>query len=326
MSTPTYDVLGIGNALVDVLAKCDQKFVEDQGRTHGMIKNSMNLIPEQRAIELYALMGPAVEMSGGSAANTIAHLAALGGRGAFIGKVADDQLGEVFRHDLRAMGIDFDTTPLILGPKTGRSLILVTPDAIRTMNTYLGAATELRPEDIDPAQIGAAAITFLEGYLFDQPHSKKAFFAAGGYAHSAGRRVALTLSDSFCVARHRDDFITLITETIDILFANEHELKDLAQTDDLTAALKFIEPKCDIVAVTLGDKGSLVLADGQKTTVPPVPVTQVVDTTGAGDAYAAGFLYGLTHQKSWAECGAIASKAAASVLGYMGPRPLKKAA
>ena len=326
MSTPLINVLGIGNALVDVIARTDEQFLATQDRTHGMKKGSMNLINEPRAVELYAQMGPGVEMSGGSAGNTIAHLAALGSRAAYIGKVADDQLGNVFRHDLKSMGVEYSTPPLVLDAKTGRCLILVSDDATRTMNTFLGAATQLKVEDIPQDLVASSAITFLEGYLFDAPHCKQAFYAAGGMANSAGQRVALTLSDLFCVERHRADFLNLIDQHIDILFANETEIKSLAQTDDLTTALNSVRGKCEIVAVTLGEKGSVILSGNDTFDIPVVAPSQLVDTTGAGDAYAAGFLHGFTRGLPIAECGRIASETASSVLSYMGPRPMKKAA
>lgn len=326
MSEPRFDVIGIGNALVDVLSRASDEFIDAEYKANGMARGSMSLISEVRAIELYSKMGSAIEMSGGSAANTIAHLAALGGRGAYIGKVADDQLGQVFRHDMTAMGIEYSTTSLIFGPRTGRCLILVTDDAARTMNTYLGAAVELKIEDIDADLIASSSVTFLEGYLFDMPHCKQAFYVAGSIANDAGHRVALTLSDLFCVERHRDDFKNLIDRHIDILFANEAEVKSLAQTDDLTTALNAIRGKCEVAAVTLGARGSVILSGQDTFEIAPIPPGQLVDTTGAGDAYAAGFLRGFTQGLSLPECGALASKAASSVLGYMGPRPVKKAA
>lgn len=326
MSEPRYDVVGIGNALVDVLAPTTDEFIAVESQKNGMHRGSMNLISEIRAVELYAQMGSGVEMSGGSAGNTMAHLAALGGRGAYIGKVADDQLGNVFRHDMRAMGIEFNTTPLIFGPRTGRCLILVTPDATRTMNTYLGAAVELKIDDIDPDLITSSAVTFLEGYLFDQPHCKQAFYTAGTVANDTGHRVALTLSDLFCVERHRQDFKALIEKHIDILFANETEIKSLAETDDLATALTVVRGKCEVAVVTLGAQGSVILSGDQTIEIPAIPPAALVDTTGAGDAYAAGFLRGFTQGLPLPECGALASKTASSVLGYMGPRPMKKAA
>lgn len=326
MSQPRFDVIGIGNALVDVLAKASDAFLAEQEKSSGMRRGAMSLITETRAVELYALMGPGVEMSGGSVANSIAHFANLGGKAAFIGKVADDQLGQVFRHDMKSMGIHYETQPLIFGPRSGRCLILVADDASRTMNTFLGAATELRIEDIDPEIITSAGITLLEGYLFDEPHAKQAFYQAGSIANEAGHRVALSLSDLFCVERHRADFTTLIDKHIDILFANESEIMSLAQTTDLATALNNVRNKCELVAVTLGDKGAVIL-DGDKTIeIPAVPPTQLLDTTGAGDAFAAGFLYGFTQKMQLDQCGALACKTASSVLSYMGPRPIAKAA
>lgn len=326
MSEPRFDVIGIGHALVDVLAPASSDFIDTESKAHGMRRGAMNLISEVRAVELYAKMGSGVEMSGGSAANTIAHLSALGGRGAYIGKVADDQLGNVFRHDLKSMGIEYNTVPLIFGPRTGRCLILVTEDAARTMNTYLGAASELKIEDIDSDMIASSRVTFLEGYLFDMPHCKQAFYTAGTLANDAGHRVALTLSDLFCVERHRDDFKILINKHIDVLFANETEIKSLAQTDDLATALNTIRGKCEISVVTLGARGSVILSGQDTFEIPAVPPRELIDTTGAGDAYAAGFLHGFTQGLPLPECGALASKTACSVLGYMGPRPMKKAA
>lgn len=326
MSQPRFDLIGIGNALVDVLSQTSEDFLTQQAKIAGMKRGAMTLITETRAIELYAQMGAGVEMSGGSAGNTMAHFSNLGGHGAYIGKVADDQLGQVFRHDMKAMGIHYDTTPLVFGAKTGRCLILVSPDATRTMNTYLGAATEIRPEDIDSELISSSAITFMEGYLFDAPHNKQAFYNAGTIANNAGHRVALTLSDLFCVERHRTDFLNLIEKHIDILFANESEIKSLAQTDDLATALNSIRGKCEVAAITLGAKGSVILSGPDTFEIPSVAPAQLVDTTGAGDAYAAGFLYGFSKKLSLPECGARASRAASSVLGYMGPRPIGKAA
>jgi sugar/nucleoside kinase (ribokinase family) len=310
MSDPRFGVIGIGNALVDVLAKATDAFINEQEQSNGMRRGSMSLITEVRAVELYAQMAQGIEMSGGSVANAMAHFANLGGKAAYIGKVADDQLGQVFRHDMKSTGIHYETTPLVFGPRTGRCLILVTPDAARTMNTFLGAATELRPEDIDSDLISSARITFLEGYLFDAPHCKQAFYLAGTIANDAGHRVA------------RKDFVNLIDKHIDILFANETEIKSLAETDDLSTALNSIRNKCEVAVVTLGAKGSVILSGNDTFEIASVPPKELVDTTGAGDAYAAGFLYGFSEGKSLPECGAIAAKNATSVLSYMGPRPL----
>ncbi|NNG04620.1 MAG: adenosine kinase [Inquilinus sp.] len=313
----THHVLGIGNAIVDVLAHADDAFIE----RNDLNKGAMTLIDAETATALYAKMGPAVEISGGSAANTVAGVASLGGRAVFIGKVCDDQLGEVFRHDIRAVGVDFDTRPIAGSPPTARSLILVTPDSHRTMNTMLGACVELGPEDIDPAVVGGAEITYLEGYLWDKPTAKEAFLKAAAIAHDSGRRVSLTLSDPFCVDRHRDSFRTLIAGHIDILFGNEHEVMALYQVDTLEAALDRVRGECAIAAITRSEAGSLVLHDGRTEEVPAEPVAALVDSTGAGDLYAAGFLYGLTAGRAPAECGRLGSIAAAEVIGHIGARP-----
>lgn len=325
-SPAQYDVIGIGNALVDVLSQTSETFLAEQYQKCGMERGSMNLVSEERALDLYSQMGPAIEMSGGSVANSMAHLAALGGRAAYMGKVADDQLGDVFAHDMKSMGIAYATQRLSSGAKTGRCMILVSDDATRTMNTYLGAATQLTTDDITPSMIAASSITFMEGYLFDAPHCKDAFYTAGKIANEAGRKVALSLSDLFCVERHHADFKSLIENHIDILFANETEIKALAKTDELDGALSAVRHKCDIVVVTLGAKGSVILSGDHTYDIKSVSPEKLVDTTGAGDAYAAGFLYGLTKGLPLTECGTIAARNATSVLGYMGPRPLKKAA
>ncbi|MBV9120678.1 MAG: adenosine kinase [Chloroflexi bacterium] len=315
----TVDVLGIGNAIVDVLVQADEYFIESRG----LVKGSMNLINSAQADELYAAMGPAVEMSGGSAANTIAGLASLGGRGAYIGKVHQDQLGEVFRHDISTLGVTFRTAPVTSGPATARCLILVTPDAQRTMNTYLGACVLLGPADIDEELVGAAAVTYLEGYLFDPPEAKAAFRKAAAAAHAAGRRVSLSLSDSFCVDRHRADFRQLIEHDVDILFANDAEVRSLFETADWNEALSHIRGMCEIAVLTRSEKGSVIVAGEQIVEVPAARVDQVVDTTGAGDLYASGFLFGLTHGKDLAECGRLGSLCAAEIISHFGARPEK---
>lgn len=323
MSFSQFGVVGIGNALVDVLTQTDDAFIDSQA-AHGMHRGAMALIDEVRAVELYALMGQGIEMSGGSVANAMAHYAFLGGKAGYIGKVADDQLGDVFRHDMKALGIHFSTQLLIAGPGTGRCLILVTPDAQRTMNTFLGAATQIHPEDVDGEIVAAAEITYLEGYLFDAPHCKNAFFKAGTIAGATGKRVALTLSDLFCVERHRKDFLNLIDHHIDILFANESEIKALVETDDLPTALDRVRGRCEIAVVTLGARGSLILSGDETFEIAAQPPTHLVDTTGAGDAYSAGFLYGFTHGLTLRECGALGTKTASSVLTHMGPRPIQE--
>jgi len=315
--TTAHDVVGIGNAIVDVISHAEDKFLE----RNGLVKGSMTLIDEARAGELYDRMGPAIEISGGSAANTIAGVASLGGKGAYIGKVCDDQLGDVFAHDLRALGVAFETKAITGSPSTARSLILVTPDAQRTMNTYLGACVELGPDDIDEATIRGAKVTYLEGYLWDKPTAKEAFLKAARIAHDGGRKVSLTLSDSFCVERHRASFRDLIDGHVDILFANEHEIMALYEVDTLEAAIEAVRGACEIVAITRSAWGSVVLSGPDAFEVAAERVGKVVDTTGAGDLYAAGFLYGLTSGRPLAECGRIGSIAAAEVISHYGARP-----
>ncbi|HEX6312272.1 MAG TPA: adenosine kinase [Acidimicrobiia bacterium] len=311
------DVLAVGNALVDVLSLEADEFVIE----HGLERGAMTLIDADRAETLYAAMGPGTEISGGSAANTAAGLASLGAAVGFVGRVRDDQLGAVFAHDIRAVGVEFATAPAPAGPPTGRCLIVVTPDAQRTLNTFLGAASDLGPADIDPEIVSASAVTFLEGYLFDQDDAKEAFRHAGRLAHDAGNRVALTLSDPFCVERHRDDFRDLVEHHIDVLFANEHEICSLYEVDDFDAAAKHVQGNCEIAALTRSEKGSVVVANGSAHTIRAAPVDHVVDTTGAGDQYAAGFLYGLTHGHDLPTCGRLGALAAAEVISHLGARP-----
>lgn len=331
MTALRFDLVAIGNAMVDVLAHATDEFIAGQEK-HGMQRGAMALIDESRAVELYGLMGPGVEASGGSAGNTMAGFASFGGKGAYIGKVADDQLGEIYRHDMKAQGVEYATLPLLYGAPTGRCLILVTPDGQRTMNTFLGAGVHLGPGDIDRDLIAASSITYLEGYLFDPPQAKEAFKLAARTARDAGRRVALSLSDPFCVGRHRQDFQKLIEEYVDILFANEEEIKSLYEDDSFEAALARIRGKCEISVLTRSEKGAAIVSGDQVVTVKAEPV-KVVDTTGAGDQYAAGFLYGLTQGMDLAACGRLGALAAAEVISHMGPRPevaysalLKKAA
>ena len=317
-----FDVVGIGNALVDVLSHEDDAFIE----ANGLVKGAMTLIDTERAEGLYAAMGGAIEASGGSAANTISGVASFGGKAAFIGRVFDDQLGTVYAHDLRASGATFRCAPATEGPPTGRSLIVVTPDAERTMNTYLGAAELLGPEDVDSDAIAAAQVTYLEGYLFDRPDAQEAYWKASRIAHDAGRRVSLTLSDTFCVERHKQAWRSLVADQVDILFANEGEALALYDVSSLEAALDHIKTDVEIAAVTRGANGSLVVHDGAVIEVPAHPVDRVVDTTGAGDLYAAGFLFGLTAGRPLDACGRLGSMAASAVLGHTGPRPAESLA
>jgi sugar/nucleoside kinase (ribokinase family) len=316
MKPAAIDVAGIGNAIVDVIAHADESFLVAEG----FAKGAMTLIDDARADALYARMGPGIESSGGSAGNTMAGIASLGGKGAYIGKVRDDLLGDVFRHDITAIGVGFETPASDSGPGTARCLILVTPDGQRTMGTYLGACVDLGPEDIDPAIVGAAQITYLEGYLFDPPRAKEAFRKAVTIAHAGGRKVALSLSDPFCVERHRDEFIDLI-DGIDILFANEAEICSLYRTGDFWTAAARAADSVDIAALTRSAAGSVILAGGERHTVAARPVARVVDTTGAGDLYAAGVLFGLTRGLALPTCGAIGSLCAAEIISHVGARP-----
>jgi sugar/nucleoside kinase (ribokinase family) len=311
------DVLAIGNALVDVLSQESDEFV----REHGLERGAMTLIDAERAQALYDAMGPATEVSGGTAANTAAGLASFGASVGFVGRVRDDQLGAVFAHDIRAIGVEFGAEPASEGAPTGRCLIVVTPDAERTMSTFLGAASQLSPEDIDPEAAAAADITYLEGYLFDQPEAKEAFRHAARLAHDAGNRVALTLSDSFCVERHRADFLDLVEGQVDVLFANEAEVRSLYEADDFEGALAHVRGHCEVAALTRSEKGSVVVAGENVHVVDAHPVPKVVDTTGAGDQYAAGFLHGLARGQDLATCGRLGALAAAEVISHLGARP-----
>ncbi len=316
MSQPSLDILGIGNAIVDVIARSDDAFLAE----HGLPKGGMRLIDAAEAQSLYGRMGPGVESSGGSAANTCAVAAALGARVGFLGKVADDTLGEVFAHDIRAGGVHFPTTPLAGGAPTARCLILVTPDAQRTMNTFLGACVSFGEGDLSAVDIARAQVTYLEGYLFDPPHAQAAFRAAAKVARGAGRKVAITLSDPFCVGRHRDAFRAFVRDDADILFANEAEILALYETDDFDHAAALAAQDVEIAALTRSERGSVVLSGGARHAVPAQPA-QVVDTTGAGDAYAAGFLAGWSRGLPLPECGRWGSIAAAEVISHFGARP-----
>ena len=317
MATATLDVVGIGNAIVDVLVQADDAFLS----RHGLAKGTMTLIDAARADALYAVMGPGVEASGGSAGNTMAGIASLGGSGAYIGKVRNDQLGEVFRHDITAIGVRFATAPAHGGLPTARCLILVTPDAQRTMNTFLGACVDLGPEDIDHEIIAAAQVTYLEGYLFDPPRAQAAFRKAAELAHGAGRKVALSLSDPFCVDRHRPEFRDLVAGHVDILFANEVEIGSLYETRDFDTALRAVRGHCEIAALTRSEKGSVIVTADAAHKVAAEKVAKLVDTTGAGDLYASGFLFGLTHGRDLATCGRLGSLCAAEAISHYGARP-----
>ena len=318
MTDIRYDVLGIGNAIVDVIARAEDDFLVKQG----MAKGGMSLIDEPRAASIYKVMGSTTESSGGSAANTIVGVASFGARAAFVGKVKDDQLGKVFAHDIRAAGVAFDTKAATDGPATASCYVLVTPDGERTMNTYLGAAQNLHPRDIDPAVIGSAAITYLEGYLWDPKDAKEAFVKAAKAAHDAGRQVSLTLSDAFCVGRYRSEFLDLIRNgTVDILFANESELKSLYETADFDTAAAALRKDAKLAAVTRSEKGCVVLSRDKVTEVAASPINKLVDTTGAGDLFAAGFLFGLARKADHATCGKLGGLAAAEVIQHVGARP-----
>jgi sugar/nucleoside kinase (ribokinase family) len=317
-----FDVLGLGNAIVDVLTEADDRTLERLD----LAKGTMQLVDEARMAELYGGIGPAVEMSGGSCANTMAALASLGARAAYVGKVQRDQLGEVFTHDVRAAGVDFRTSPLDDGPPTARSFILVTPDAQRTMSTYLGACVELGPDDVDEAVVAAASITYLEGYLWDRPNAKEACLKAAALAHRHGRQVALTLSDPFCVARWRGEFADLIARHADIVIANEVEICSLYGADRFEDVIDVVRSQTRIAALTRGPAGSVIVAGERTHVIQAAPIERLVDTTGAGDLYAAGLLYGLTHDLPLAACGRLGSLCAAHILGHYGARaarPLK---
>ncbi|MFW6412717.1 MAG: adenosine kinase [Oceanicaulis sp.] len=317
MTETRYDVLGVGNAIVDVLAQVPDAFIDK----HGLAKDAMLLIDEPRARDLYDAFPPGQEISGGSAANTLAGVASLGGRGAYIGKVAKDQLGEVFAHDLRAAGVHYDTAPLEGGPATARCLIAVPPDARRAMNTFLGASTMMSEADIDEDLIKAAEIVFLEGYLFDRDEAKAAFRRASELARKHGRKVALTLSDVFCVERHRADFRDLVKNHVDVLFANEAEIKSLYETDSFDEALEQVRAETGVAAITRSEKGAVVLSGGAEARVPAETVEHVVDTTGAGDLFAAGFLTGYARGADLETCGRMGVIAAAEIISHIGARP-----
>ena len=314
-TTPRFDILGIGNAIVDVLAPVDDAFI----RRHDMRKGGMTLIDAERAEQIYATMPPGQETSGGSAANTCAVAAGLGARVAYLGRVADDQLGAVFRHDIAASGVHFPTAPLVGGVPTARCMVLVTPDGQRTMNTYLGACVAFGEEQLDEAAIAASAVTYMEGYLFDPPAAQAAFRRAAGVAHAAGRKVSITLSDAFCVDRHRAAFRDLVRSHIDILFANEAEICSLYECNDVADAAARVRGDVALAVLTRSEDGSMIVRGGETVVVPAAP-THVVDTTGAGDAYAAGFLAAFTAGRSLEACGRLGSLAAAEIISHYGAR------
>jgi sugar/nucleoside kinase (ribokinase family) len=318
LSEPTLDIIAIGNAIVDVISRADDAFIEGEG----IAKGSMRLIDPETADSLYSRMGPGIEASGGSAANTVAGIAALGGRCGFIGQVADDQLGQVFSHDIRALGVDFDTPSRAGQPSTARCLILVTEDGQRTMNTFLGASQYLPAAALDPEKIKAAAILYLEGYLWDPEEPRAAMRAAIDYARSAGRRVAFTCSDAFCIDRHRGDFMSLIDGgLVDILFANQAEILSLTELDDFDAAVAAIAPKVPLLVVTRSEDGAIAVTDGNHYQVAAEPIDQIVDTTGAGDLFAAGFLAGQAQGRSVEESLRMGAICAAEVISHYGARP-----
>ena len=312
-----HDVVGIGNAIVDIIGRCDDAFLAQFGCTKG----SMQLVDAATVLQLYDAMGPAIEISGGSVANTMVGVASFGGKAGFIGKTADDQFGQVFRHDIRAAGVTFNTPSAGDNEPTGRSLILVTPDGQRTMNTALGVSPRLGGGEVDAELIGSARILYLEGYLFDRPEAKAAFRQAASIAAKAGRQVALSLSDPFCVDRHRPEFLKLIRDSVDILFANEAEIISLYETTQFDAAARQAQTDTKLAALTRSEKGSVILSGGKSIAIPAAPVANVVDTTGAGDLFAAGFLFGVATGKDLETAGQLGSLAAAEIISHIGARP-----
>jgi sugar/nucleoside kinase (ribokinase family) len=312
-----FDVVGIGNAIVDVLVQAEESFLDD----HGLSKGTMALVDESQAELLYASVGPGLETSGGSAANTLAGIAQLGGRAAFIGRVRDDQLGAIFTHDIRSVGARFETTAATTGPSTARCLILVTPDAQRTMCTYLGASVGLDPADLDLDLVRQSQMLYLEGYLWDSEEAKRAFIAAAEAARESGGQVALSLSDAFCVDRHRDSFLELVDGHVDVLFANEMEITALYKADSFEAAADRVRGRCRVAALTRSEQGSVLLAGDETIAIAPFRLGDLVDTTGAGDLYAAGFLHGYTRGESLERCGRLGSLCAGQVVTQLGPRP-----
>lgn len=313
-----FDVLCIGNAIVDIIARCDESFLVD----NEIIKGAMNLIDADRAELLYSRMGPAIEASGGSAGNTAAGLASFGSRSAYFGKVSADQLGKIFSHDIRALGVHFETKPLEGTPPTARSMIFVTPDGERSMNTYLGACVELGPEDIEPDVVANSKVTYFEGYLWDPPRAKDAIRLCAEIGHKNGREMSMTLSDPFCVGRYREEFLELMRSgTIDIVFANADEVKSLYETDNFEHAVSQIRKDCKLAAITRSEHGSVIVRGDERHDIDAIDIDEVVDTTGAGDLYAAGFLHGYANGKPLDECGKLGSLAAGLVIQQIGPRP-----
>ncbi len=319
MDAKSYDVIGIGNAIVDIIGRCDDDFLA----RHDAPKGHMRLVDAPTMDAIYKDMGPGIESSGGSAGNTMVGITSFGGSAAFIGKVADDDFGKIFAHDIRAASVAFNSKPVSGRAPTSRSLILVTPDGERTMNTYLGISTDLDDGEVDAGEIAKARIVYLEGYLFDQPEAKAAFRQATAIAARTGTKVALTLSDGFCVDRHRAEFLDLIENGVDILFANESEILSLYETSNFDEAARKVASHTNLAALTRSEKGSLIVHDGALIEIPPDRVEKLVDSTGAGDLYAAGFLYGLTHDLGLETAGRLGSMAAAEVISHMGARPAK---
>jgi len=316
---PKFDVLTIGNAIVDILARCEDSFLED----NTIIKGAMNLIDAERAEFLYSKMGPAVEASGGSAGNTAAGIAGFGGKAAYFGKVAEDQLGQIFQHDIRAQGVHYQTKPDGLHPPTARSMIFVTPDGERSMNTYLGACVELGPEHVEEEVVAEAKVTYFEGYLWDPPRAKDAIREAARIAHANGREMSMTLSDPFCVGRYRAEFLDLMKSgTVDIVFANKQELLSLYETEDFELALGKIALDCKLAAITLSEEGAVIVRGSERVKIDAYAIDELVDTTGAGDLFASGFLYGYTQGRSLEDCGKLGCFAASEVIQQIGPRPM----
>lgn len=314
-----FDVLTVGNAIVDIISRCQDQFLIDNGIT----KSAMNLIDAERAERLYSLMGPAVEASGGSAGNTAAGIASFGGKAAYFGKVAEDQLGHIFTHDIRAQGVHFETAPGTTQPPTARSMIFVTEDGERSMNTYLGACVEFGPEDVEPEVVAQSKVTYFEGYLWDPPRAKQAILDCARIAHENGREMSMTLSDSFCVGRYREEFLELMRSgTVDIVFANEQEALSLYETQDFAEALTRLSQDCKLAAVTMGDQGAVVVKGDERIRVPATEIASLVDTTGAGDLFAAGFLFGYTQDRTLEDCARLGCYAAGIVIQQIGPRPM----